>query len=215
MVPGAFRTVIPFFTARPERGRTCPSSPRGISRCSPVGISARCPGFRMISCGSSARTSAPDAPSDWYSGSAPRPPAQLTTGASISVRICETEAAHGGHTAAAVGKEAECRFSEALAGIVLDRLRADLAQCGDRFVELEYVVHHHVLADHPFHARFHVLAGEDHAPHKVTLRITDLGVRERFFQEPRKLLVQRRKELPRKGRGGICVDGPHARVRKE
>ena len=36
MVPGALITVIPFLTANPERGLTCPSKPSGIAIAIPV-----------------------------------------------------------------------------------------------------------------------------------------------------------------------------------
>ena len=44
MVPGEFNTVIPCFSASPERGRTWPSKPGGSAIARPVGTSARCAG---------------------------------------------------------------------------------------------------------------------------------------------------------------------------
>ncbi len=41
---GALTSAMPWRTASPERGRTCPSWPGGISRASPVGTSRRSPG---------------------------------------------------------------------------------------------------------------------------------------------------------------------------
>ncbi|MGO7374187.1 hypothetical protein ACCT04_36405, partial [Rhizobium ruizarguesonis] len=40
-VPGEFSHVMPFLKARPERGRTCPSNPSGISKMKPVGSDYR------------------------------------------------------------------------------------------------------------------------------------------------------------------------------
>ena len=47
MVPGALSTVMPCFSARPERGRTCASKPGGSAIARPVGTSARAPGVSV------------------------------------------------------------------------------------------------------------------------------------------------------------------------
>ena len=44
MVPGAFRQVMPWLSARPERGRTWASTPCGSSMAMPVGTAMRCAG---------------------------------------------------------------------------------------------------------------------------------------------------------------------------
>ena len=48
MVPGALSTVIPFFAARPLRGRTCASIPIGSSINKPVPTILRSKGFRVL-----------------------------------------------------------------------------------------------------------------------------------------------------------------------
>ena len=69
MVPGEFSTVMPCLAANPERGRTCPSKPAGISMNNPVGMSALSSGARVMASGKNARRSIPAASAVPYVGS--------------------------------------------------------------------------------------------------------------------------------------------------
>src|SRR5215831_12628796 len=68
MVPGALGRPMPCLRARPERGRTCPSKPCGISNASPVGTAARAPGASVIGASAAEARSSPAAPADMYLG---------------------------------------------------------------------------------------------------------------------------------------------------
>src|SRR3954469_4019132 len=59
---------MPNLRARPERGRTCPSNPGGISNASPVGTAARAPGAMSIGSSAAEARSSPAAPADMYFG---------------------------------------------------------------------------------------------------------------------------------------------------
>src|SRR6058998_1355026 len=59
MVPGALRTVMPCFSASPERGRTCASNPAGSAMARPVGMSCRAPGASVTSLPTAATRSSP------------------------------------------------------------------------------------------------------------------------------------------------------------
>src|SRR4051812_11138221 len=68
MVPGALGSVMPNLRARPERGRTCPSKPCGISNARPVGTATRPPGKISIGSAAAEARSIPAAPADMYRG---------------------------------------------------------------------------------------------------------------------------------------------------
>ncbi len=68
MVPGAFGSPIPNLRANPDRGRTCPSNPSGISNASPVGTATRPPGAISIGSLAADAKSNPAAPRDMYFG---------------------------------------------------------------------------------------------------------------------------------------------------
>ena len=59
MVPGLFKTVMPFFRASPLRGRICASKPAGSAMCKPVGMSRRSKGLSTMGSSRLARRSMP------------------------------------------------------------------------------------------------------------------------------------------------------------
>ena len=61
MVPGELSTVMPCFSANPERGRTCASKPGGTAMLRPVGTSLRSPGFSVTGSATAASRSNPAA----------------------------------------------------------------------------------------------------------------------------------------------------------
>src|SRR5262249_9710797 len=65
---GAFVSVTPCLRASPDRGRTCPSKPSGISKASPVGTATRAPGASVIASSAALARSSPAAPADMYRG---------------------------------------------------------------------------------------------------------------------------------------------------
>ena len=68
MVPGVFKTVMPFFKAKPERGRICASKPFSKAMAMPVLINLISPDFIIISSSIEAVRSMPALPVVSYFG---------------------------------------------------------------------------------------------------------------------------------------------------
>src|SRR6478752_1555779 len=68
MVPGVFKTVIPFFSARLLRGLICASNPSGNSTNKPVGTATLCKGSKTKGSSKCALISIPEEPPVPYDG---------------------------------------------------------------------------------------------------------------------------------------------------
>src|SRR5690606_12290216 len=133
MVPGALTMPMPWRSAKPERGRTWPSYPGGISRAIPVGTSARCPGSSRTS--TSARRSSPALPSVAWAGrgsGSPRPPTRTTRTRIIgSIRLGLDLRLGGGRAVARLSQGLLARKPDLPLPVDREDLHQDLVALGE------------------------------------------------------------------------------------